>query len=124
MEAVPDTFRKGLYRTEQVAAVHPVHVIQATSEKQKELLRNFTLANVYGSHMPLRLQMEQTILSQIQRLPGLHSSFAGLETLLGKDEEIGFEDIFNDPEYSVENIDVHEAMEQRLKLGVPNLHFR
>ena len=42
--------------------------------------------------MPMRLQMEQAILSEFQRLPTLHSDFIGLETMLGIDEEIGFED--------------------------------
>lgn len=53
------------------------------------------MLNIFGSHLPLRMQMEQTILSQFQRLPALQSEFCGLETLLGKDEEFGFEDYLN-----------------------------
>lgn len=44
---------------------------------------------VFGDHICFSLQ---AILSQFQRLPGLKSSFAGLETLLGRDEEIDFGD--------------------------------
>jgi proteasome maturation protein len=50
------------------------------------------LAAVHGTHAPMRLEMEQAILSQFQRLPGLKSNFVGLETLLGRDEEIDFGD--------------------------------
>ena len=86
--------------------------------------------------MPMRLQMEQAILSEFQRLPTLHSDFIGLETMLGIDEEIGFEDFLTgaafyphpiyfipcahsfsqdltSPEYGV---DVHQVMESKLGL--------
>jgi hypothetical protein len=59
------------------------------------MLRNFTTANIYGSHMPIRLNTEKAILSQFQRLPGIHSEMPGLEILLGRDEDIDFEDLFD-----------------------------
>ena len=43
----------------------------------------------------MRLKTEKEILSRIQRPPGLPSSFVALETALGKDETIDFEDILN-----------------------------
>lgn len=53
------------------------------------------VGQIYGSHASLRLQMDRAILAQFQRLPGMHSNFSGLDTLLGRDEEIGFEDYLN-----------------------------
>jgi proteasome maturation protein len=36
----------------------------------------------------MKLEMEQAILSQFQRLPGLKSSMVGLDTLMNRDEDI------------------------------------
>jgi len=52
------------------------------------------LANVFGTHMVVRLEMEKKLLSSFTRLPVLKSEMAGLETVLQRDLEIGFEDIF------------------------------
>lgn len=43
----------------------------------------------------MRFQLEQSLFSQFQRLPALNSEFCALDTLLGKDEEFGFEDYLN-----------------------------
>lgn len=45
--------------------------------------------------MTMRLEMEREVLSKFKRLPGLPSSFVGLETILGTDEDIDFEDYLN-----------------------------
>eukprot|EP00967_Tisochrysis_lutea_P108238 scaffold167562_cov33-Tisochrysis_lutea.AAC.3 len=50
------------------------------------------MGNVYGTHLPMRLKMETNILSQVSRLPGIRSSHVGLNTILGRDETIDFED--------------------------------
>eukprot|EP00003_Mantamonas_plastica_P003231 TRINITY_DN1257_c0_g1_i1.p1 TRINITY_DN1257_c0_g1~~TRINITY_DN1257_c0_g1_i1.p1 ORF type:complete len:120 (-),score=15.03 TRINITY_DN1257_c0_g1_i1:50-409(-) len=47
---------------------------------------------MYGTHFPQRLKMEQYMVSQVQRLPGFKSEFVGLEILLGKNNDIDFED--------------------------------
>jgi hypothetical protein len=39
--------------------------------------------------------MEREILSQFHRLPVLESSYVGLETVLGIDEDIDYEDFLN-----------------------------
>jgi proteasome maturation protein len=73
------------------------------------------LAKVYGSHVPLRLHMEEKILAQVRRFPGLPSSHIGLETLLGLETEIEFGDYLNRPEDSERmQPNPFEAMEQRL----------
>jgi len=51
-------------------------------------MRNFLLGNIFGSHMPMRLQMEEVILS------GLNSR-VGLNVMHAKDETIGVEDYMN-----------------------------
>jgi len=56
----------------------------------------------------------QTILSRVQRMPGLTSSLVGLETVLGIDEDIDYPDYLDPPELREKGVpDVFEAMEQR-----------
>lgn len=57
------------------------------------------LRNTQGMHAPLRLAMEFKAAKQIGRLPFLPSSNIMLETLTGRDVEIGPEDVFNLPEF-------------------------
>ncbi len=45
--------------------------------------------------MYTRMQIEQHMLAQVHRLPGLNSSYAALDTLLNRDEDITFEDYLN-----------------------------
>ena len=52
--------------------------------------------NIQGIHMPIKLGMEKAIASKIRRLPGLPSSNLALRTLLGTNDLIGPEDLFND----------------------------
>jgi len=42
------------------------------------------LTNLYGSAVPAKLSIEAQILGRFQRLPGLHSSKLGLESLTGE----------------------------------------
>jgi hypothetical protein len=68
-----------------------------------QLLRNeweaqqFVLDRVYGAAAAWEKRMDRAVLSQVQRLPapGVQSSFCGLDTLLGRDEKITFEDYLN-----------------------------
>ena len=43
----------------------------------------------------MRLKTEKETLSQVRRAPGLPSSMIALETVLGTDETIEFEDFLN-----------------------------
>ncbi len=47
---------------------------------------------IYGSAFASSMEMDRCILKQFQRGPGLVSSFSGLDTFMGRDETIGFED--------------------------------
>ena len=55
----------------------------------------FRLERIYGSHAAWERRMERAVLSQVQRLPGIPSAHIGLDFKLGRDEQIGFEDILN-----------------------------
>eukprot|EP00965_Chrysotila_dentata_P242115 6204694-Pleurochrysis_carterae.AAC.5 len=56
------------------------------------------------------------ILSQVQRLPGLPSHHVGLDTIMGRDETIDFEDYLGLPEMATHEVDVRAALER--KFGV------
>jgi hypothetical protein len=47
---------------------------------------------VYGSALAMSMCMDRAMLAQFQRGPGLESSFSGLDTFLGRDDKLGFED--------------------------------
>lgn len=80
-------------------------------------MRNLAISNVYGSHMVMRMEMEKRILSGIQRLPVLHSEFAGLESVTGADTEITFSDYLNTPQLrETASPSVHVLMEHKLGL--------
>lgn len=53
------------------------------------------LRSTQGIHAPLKLMMEKNYASKVGRLPFLPSSNLMLEVLEGRDESIGFEDIYN-----------------------------
>jgi len=109
-----DTLRNGLGTLKDEASpAHPVQVIQEQYEIKQHQNKKFMLAKVYGTHMPEKMHIEETVLSRVQRYPGLKSSFIGLETLLGKDTTIEFSDYLSDPQYSTERLDVHAEMERR-----------
>jgi len=95
---------------------HPLETAQLNFRKNDHQFRRIALDNIFGTHMPMRLQMEQAILSEFQRLPSLHSDFTGLETMLGIDEDIGFEDFLSDPTSPEYGVDVHQVMEHKLGL--------
>jgi hypothetical protein len=62
---------------------------------QKAETKKSLLANTQGAHAAMRLNMEQTILSQYRRLPGFHSEFMGLEIMNESMTSVGVEDILN-----------------------------
>ena len=76
------------------------------------------LAATYGSYFPLRLMMDQQILSSYHRLPGLESEYAGLETLTKRDLDIDFVDIYGNPNENPElpARDLHTEMERKLNM--------
>ena len=72
------------------SACHPVELLQTSIPTGSD--RAIALAAPFGSFAENRVRLESAILGQFTRLPGLHSSNAGLEALWGMDEEIGYKD--------------------------------
>lgn len=96
-----------------------ISVLHAQQRKEAEFqARLDTIAKLYGIAAAMRLKTERDILSRVCRAPGLPSSMVGLETVLGTDETIEFEDVLNDPQERPDMplIPVHERMEARLGL--------
>lgn len=118
---ITDTLRFGLAGVKSdILISHPVQVIQENAQKQQREMKRNILAKTYGSAFPLKMDIEQQILSRFQRPPGeLPSSMLGLESLTGSLDEFSFEDYLNDPRESETFVpaDMHHGMEVRLGLS-------
>ena len=69
---------------------------------------------MFGTHYPLRLQMEEQILTQLQRAHPYSNSSLGLQTLNNDDESFGFQDWFSyQRETTDHQPDIHSIMERR-----------
>ncbi|KAL1926902.1 hypothetical protein VTP01DRAFT_5232 [Rhizomucor pusillus] len=102
----------------EVLPGHPLEKrLEDWQESQWELKLNMA-RQVYGMHAPIKMMMERDIVGKRTRLPVLPSSNLHLDVLMGKDETIEFEDYLNDPAMSTDLLDVHAAMEHKLKLKV------
>lgn len=74
------------------------------------------LQNAQGLHAPLRISMEMNAAKKIGRLPFLPSSNVMLDSLTGRDLEIGPEDVFNLSEYRESFGHPHAMVEKSLGL--------
>ncbi len=103
------------------SVIHPVEEIQRTAKLNERNTKFQMLALTYGSAMPMRLQMQEEILSQFHRLPGLPSSQLGLNSLSFRDETIDVEDYMGRPEDSpfMPDLTTHDVMEKRLGIQTP-----
>jgi len=120
--AAPDALAGGLPSVHHTVAVqHPVEVIQNNWQATRENLQFGLQSLAFGSHMPMRLQMERSVVAQHGRLPVLPSSHLGLEILTGKDETLEFEDYLAEPELANVPLDPHAAMEHKLQM-LPGRH--
>ncbi|XP_034950027.1 proteasome maturation protein [Chelonus insularis] len=124
--SVPDTFEisSGHYgipnplvdglATNNIGSSHPLEAAERNFH-QNQLQREMTiLRNVQGLHAPLRLAMELKSTENIGRLPFLPSSSVMRDILLGRDEEIGFEDVLNTPEFREQMLQPHATVEKKL----------
>eukprot|EP00741_Cyanophora_paradoxa_P020960 tig00021319_g20235.t1 len=118
-----DPLREGFSSVKaECTSVHPVAVVQKTWRNLCHEQKQAMLSNVYGAQFPLRQQMEQKILSQFHRLPGLQSSFVALDTMLGVDDDLTFEDILGDPANAEQMPpSLHSVMEAHLGIKMPRL---
>ncbi|KAI8329049.1 proteasome maturation factor UMP1-domain-containing protein [Chlamydoabsidia padenii] len=114
-----DTLRYGTRSLKaEVLPGHPLERrLDEWNDNQWELKLNMA-RQTYGMHAPIKMMMERDIVSKRQRMPVLPSSNLHLDILTGRDETIDFEDFLNDPALSTDTLDVHAAMEHKLKLKV------
>merc|ERR1711862_766536 len=109
----PDAMRRGFAAAgphPNILPHHPVELIQKNAEKKDRAVRLNTASAVYGSAFTQRLQLEQTLLNQPRRLPGLPQSNIALDCLLGRDDDMP-EPYFTNPNDS-ENIPRATLLEQ------------
>ncbi|CAH3045649.1 unnamed protein product [Pocillopora meandrina] len=95
---------------------HPLEGSEKNFLQNQELLDFKMLRNTQGLQAPLKLQMERAVASKIRRLPCLPSSMVALDSLLGTDESIGFDDFLNVQGDSEVMSDPHLTMEYKLGL--------
>lgn len=95
LELPNDTFRYGLqqHKTKQ-EILHPLQESLEVEKKNEIKKKYFALSHVYGSAMPMKLELERRLVQQPLRLPGLVSSNIASETL-NTDVDFDFEDILN-----------------------------
>lgn len=115
-----DAMRHGLASLKEDAMQkHPVNVIQDTTAVSGMQYSNpQMMRDLYGVAFPAKVDIEKQILSKFGRLPGLHSSRLGLESLTGELDQFGFESYLGLPEFSEQlPVDMHSQMEQRLGMA-------
>ncbi|CAH3127119.1 unnamed protein product [Porites lobata] len=114
---VPDHMRTGFSNVRSgLTSSHPLEATEKNFLQNQEMLDFKMLRNTQGLQAPLKLQMERSVASKIQRLPCLPSSMVALDTLMGIDESLGFEDFLNVHGDSEVMSDPHLTMEYKLGL--------
>ncbi|KAF7996618.1 hypothetical protein HCN44_002264 [Aphidius gifuensis] len=96
---------------------HFSHAIENSEQSfhQNQLRREMVmLRNVQGLHAPMRLAMELKAAERVGRHPFMPSSGLMRDVLLGRDEEIGFEDVLNCSEFKEEMGQPHAIVEKKL----------
>ncbi|XP_066593133.1 proteasome maturation protein [Prorops nasuta] len=97
-----------------IGFAHPLEASGKLFEKNKLRMNMTMLRNTQGLHAPMRLAMELKATENIGRLPFLPSSNFQKDVLLARDEDIGFEDIFNTVEFREQMGQPHAVVEKSL----------
>jgi proteasome maturation protein len=106
-------------------SAHPVEAIQNNWLTQQLDTKHFLMANAFGSHMPMRIRMELETVAQSRRLPGMPTCNIAMETILGRDETIEFEDYLGGAHNSEVTVDFRQLLEKKYGLMPRNsLHGR
>lgn len=100
---------------------HPVEDLQRRSTMFDDL---DDVRRIYGSGLAMRLATERQMASKVGgRLPGMESSSVDssnimLETLMGTDVKLDFQDVLSRPEHlpTAQVTNPHQAMEKKLGL--------
>lgn len=96
----------------QMNAPHPVQSIESRAESSDLRERLQRVRSIYGSHLAMRLATEKDMFSRPRRLPGLQSSRASLEVVMGTENRIEFSDYLNDPKNRPDapRVDLHDVI--------------
>ncbi|KAL0133037.1 hypothetical protein PUN28_000645 [Cardiocondyla obscurior] len=112
---LPNPMISGLSAIRQsVGHAHPLETSEKNYQKNQERMDMILLRNTQGLHAPLRIAMELKATEKIGRLPFLPSSNVMQDVLRGKDQDIGFEDVFNTSEFREQMGQPHAIMENRI----------
>ncbi|XP_053984045.1 proteasome maturation protein [Hylaeus anthracinus] len=112
---VPNPMVSGLSATRQsIGYSHPIEASERNYQQNRDRMNMILLRNTQGIHAPMRLAMELKATESIGRLPFLPSSNMMRDVLLGRDEEIGFEDVLNTPEFREQMGQPHAVIEKSL----------
>lgn len=113
---VPDLMATGLTSTRPVHIVppHPLEASEKNFHDNKLRLEMNMLRNTQGLHAPLKIAMELKAASKIGRLPFLPSSNLMSDVLLGRDDQISFEDYLNPVDFREESGQPHAVVEKSL----------
>jgi proteasome maturation protein len=93
-------------------AAHPVETIQNNWLANQLETKHFLMAQTYGSHLPAQIRMELETVAQSKRLPGMPTCNIAMETILGRDETIDFEDYLGMPSMSETSLDTRHLLEK------------
>uniref|UniRef100_A0A0C9QA84 Pomp protein n=1 Tax=Fopius arisanus TaxID=64838 RepID=A0A0C9QA84_9HYME len=114
---VPDPMILGLpAAAHKLGTSHPLETSERDFHLNKLKRDMIMLRNVQGLHAPLRIAMELKATEKIGRHPFLPSSGLMRDVLLGRDEDIGFEDILNTSEFKEQMGQPHAVVERSLNL--------
>ncbi|KAL7289811.1 hypothetical protein TKK_0016211 [Trichogramma kaykai] len=98
----------------QMGCPHPLEKSQLNFHKNQEKMEMLVLRNTQGIHAPMRLAMEIKAAEKIGRLPFLPSSNLMKDIILGREDDIGFEDILNTAEFREQMGQPHAVVEKSL----------
>ncbi len=91
-----DHFRLGFRSLEnEMTSMHPIARAQKSQNSSVWGMKLDTVRRNYGSHMAMRLATEKSIFDHSHRVQGLESSNISLQTLMGSDSSISFDDFLN-----------------------------
>ncbi|KAE8747772.1 hypothetical protein FOCC_FOCC005384 [Frankliniella occidentalis] len=112
---VPDLMTTGLAaRKVHVVPAHPLEATEKSFHDNKLRMEMNMLRNTQGLHAPLKMAMELKAAQKIGRLPFLPSSNLMSDVLMGRDDQMSFEDFLNPVEFREEAGQPHAIVEKSL----------
>eukprot|EP00009_Paramoeba_aestuarina_P007262 CAMPEP_0201515218 /NCGR_PEP_ID=MMETSP0161_2-20130828/6852_1 /ASSEMBLY_ACC=CAM_ASM_000251 /TAXON_ID=180227 /ORGANISM="Neoparamoeba aestuarina, Strain SoJaBio B1-5/56/2" /LENGTH=127 /DNA_ID=CAMNT_0047911991 /DNA_START=146 /DNA_END=529 /DNA_ORIENTATION=+ len=77
----------------QTCSVHPIEAHQRKMNQDSTNLAEKMLTGIYGSHMVMRVKMEDALLSQTEIKPGLPKRTFHKDIMMDQDESLDFSDM-------------------------------